>query len=169
MAIKDEFELVDKRINKLLAEYKFDSREYETLGMLDEYDALKIIDGSIKTVRKALEIITKDYSLNKKEIEEINRNLDKIRKKLENEVLFEDIIVHGYGNDISGEKTFEEASRDFKYKTREKLNVLAIQKMRIKNYKARKGVENWKAWLPIVISIGSLIISVISLIRGGSR
>ena len=79
MALEDEFALVEKRINKLLVTYKENSDDYKIIGMLDEYDASKIIDGSVKIIRKQLEIITKDYDLNKKQIAEIDNFLDKIR------------------------------------------------------------------------------------------
>lgn len=178
MALKDEFALVEKSINKLLVTYKENSDDYKTTGMLDEYDASKIIDGSVKIIRKQLDIITKDYSLGKKQNSEINTFLDKIRKKLDDEVLKEDILVHGYGvyknrYGIIEEKTMDEAYRDFIYESREKLNTISVQKMRLGNFSRRNRVEKWKYWAPIVvsniISILALTVSIISLCKGVSN
>ncbi len=178
MALKDEFTLVEKRVNKLLVAHKENSDDYKITGMLDEYDASKIIDGSVKIIRKQLDIITKDYSLGKRQYLEINTFLDKIRKKLDDEVLKEDILVHGYGAyknqyGIIEEKTMDEAYRDFIYESREKLNSISVQKMRLGNFSLRKKAEKWKYWTPIIvsniISILALTISIISLCKGVSN
>ena len=174
MALEDEFALVEKQINKLIVAHKENSDDYKITGMLDEYDASKIIDGSIKAIRKQLEIITKDYSLSKKQNVKIDNFLDKIRKKLNDEVLKEDILVHNYGvyknrYGVTEERTIDEAYRDFIHESREKLNSISVQKMRLDNFRTRKTTEKWKYWLPILISAVSLIVSIIALCVGGSK
>ena len=174
MALEDEFALVEKQINKLIVAHKENSDDYKITGMLDEYDASKIIDGSIKAIRKQLEIITKDYILSKKQNVKIDNFLDKIRKKLNDEVLKEDILVHNYGvyknrYGVTEERTIDEAYRDFIHESREKLNSISVQKMRLDNFRARKTTEKWKYWLPILISAVSLIVSIIALCVGGSK
>ncbi len=174
MALEDEFALVEKQINKLIVAHKENSDDYKITGMLDEYDASKIIDGSIKAIRKQLEIITKDYSLSKKQNVKIDNFLDKIRKKLNDEVLKEDILVHNYGvyknrYGVTEERTMDEAYRDFIHESREKLNSISVQKMRLDNFRTRKTTEKWKYWLPILISAVSLIVSIIALCVGGSK
>lgn len=174
MSLEDEFTLVEKQINKLIVAYKENSDDYKTTGMLDEYDASRIIDGSIKVIRKQLEIMTKDYDLSKKQNAKIDSFLDKIRKKLNDEVLNEDILVHGYGvyknrYGIPEERTMDEAYRDFIHVSQEKLNLISVQKMRLENFRIRKNTEKWKYWLPISISIFSLVVSVIALCVGGSK
>lgn len=178
MALKDELALIEKQVNKLLVTYKENSDDYKITGMLDEYDASKIIDGSVKVIRKQLDIITKDYSLSKKQNSEISAFLDKIRKKLDSEVLKEDILVHGYGvyknrYGIIEEKTVDEAYRDFIYESREKLNSISVQKMRLGNFSRRRKVEKWKYWAPIIvsniISILALAVSIITLCKGVSN
>ena len=175
MALEDEFALVEKQINKLIVAHKKNSDDYKIIGMLDEYDASKIIDGSIEAIRKQLKIITKDYyNLSKNQNVKIDNFLDKIRKKLNDEVLKEDILVHDHGvyknrYGITEERTVDEAYRDFIHESREKLNSISVQKMRLDNFRARKTTEKWKYWIPILVSVVSLIVSIIALCVGGSK
>lgn len=80
--IDSEMKQAKKRINQLITKYKYNSDDYDAMGMIGESDAIAILEGATKVLRKALESIVKDYKIDKKQIGIISKHIDDIKTNL---------------------------------------------------------------------------------------
>ncbi|MBR6811708.1 hypothetical protein IKM56_04745 [Candidatus Saccharibacteria bacterium] len=167
--IDSEMNDAKARIRQLIVRHKYDTDEFDMTGMICERDALIILKGTTSILRKALESIIKDYHLSKKQVLRISKHIDDIKDSLKQEISSLDIIDAGCGVYMdrfgrSREVSYEDAYREFEQKLNSAISTLDIQKLRLDNYRIRKAREERYSWLPILISFGSLTISIASLI-----
>lgn len=166
-SIRAEFRAANGKIDNLLQKYKYDTDDWKYIGMINEADALAIVIGTSKILRRTLETITKDYSIGKNTRNEIVAQINLIKNKISGEVNSENVIpsygayTDGYG--MAQEKTYEESLADFKNKIDEATMSMEMQIVRIDNFRKRKTREALIILVPIVISIFALIVSVINL------
>lgn len=167
--IDSEMKQAKKRINQLITKYKYNSDYYDAMGMIGESDAIAILEGATKVLRKALESIVKDYKIDKKQIGIISKHIDDIKTNLKKEITEVDILPEGCGvyrdrYGIDRERTYEDAFHEFEQKVSQTIETMDTQKLRLDNYRIRRGREARYNWLPIVISFASLMLSILSFI-----
>lgn len=135
-------------------------RLWTECGMLHYNDVQMTLNGICKILHKRIEIIFQDYDnlLTDNSIELILAHVDKIDNIVEEELDLRkiDIAEQCEDDDISSE-----CLEQFTHK-------LFLQKLRIKNAyrrrQKRKRQEQFSIWVPISISITSLLLSVASFI-----
>lgn len=168
--LRTEFDIADKSVNRILKHYKYDSDDWNGVGMLERQDAILAAREICKVFRKTLKIITLDYNVRKSFEKPVKDYADKIKNLIMDELYSVDIFVHEsddyvdrYGNiHNSTEKT---ELRNFQYEIAKETDVIDLQLLRFRNYRKRKNLEFLVRWLPIAISTIALIVSFVSLFK----
>ena len=172
--LEDEFKLADRGINNVLKRYKYNSDDWNGVGLIEARDAIAAAGEIRKIVRRTLYIITSDYNVKITFERPVANYIDKIKMVVTDELYHVGIFPHEvgtfldkYGNEHH--QTVDSEYRNFQAEIAKEIDAIDLQLLRFKNFRKRKTLERRLRWLPIIISVLSLTVSIVSLIKSFSN
>lgn len=174
-----ECDLAELKINRIIARYKTNTEFWENLGMIAPNDANEAVDKILTRIKEFIKIIENNYAetISSKDDKKIKQFLEKIRKRTIKE-LSPSLIMFSPGTytdrmGISHEANTEEMAENFKQKLNDFSSLIGILEARSENFVLRsvwsRRFRKISIFVPIILSIASLIVSIIALYVGGSK
>lgn len=174
MKLEKIFQQAEKKLNALIKKHKYDSSDWDMVGMLAIDDLENILHGAVSILSSTLKTIEQVGTLRKLSKKKIISFIKNYKEKLKHELQDVAVIPSGCGGYIDNygverEKTPEMVIEEENEKIEDTLLSIDIMQRKFEVRLLGMWQEFALKSTPIIISILSLIVSIIALCVGGSK